>query len=136
MYDCISTSQERDNNHGFHQQQNDPPLYRPIPHHANAMNPLFPATFSGQHNSHTSAFTSNPTFAAADSSGSSGGGSHMHHQSQNPNVVQQQSAGGKATTISGKQPLDFYFYHNDYPMQSIAETKFLKHPPSSATQIQ
>ncbi|KAI7885394.1 hypothetical protein K492DRAFT_204056 [Lichtheimia hyalospora FSU 10163] len=116
------------------QQQKDPPLYRPIPHHANAMNPLFAATFSDQHHSHTSAFTSNPTFAAAGSSGNTGGGSHMHNQSQNPNVAQQQSAGGKATTVSGKQPLEFYFYHNEYPMQSIAETKVLQHPPSSATQ--
>ncbi|KAJ8661148.1 hypothetical protein O0I10_002895 [Lichtheimia ornata] len=130
-----SSQEEEDNNNRFHHQQNDPPLYRPIPHHATTMNPFADASPSRpiQH-PHTSAFTTNTAITAT----GSGSGGQMHHQAQHLNMPQQpqQHHAGKTTTAAGKQPLDFFFYHYDYPMQSIAEAKLLDHPSTSSSQQQ
>lgn len=137
QWNYSSQEEQEDNNNHFHQHQNHPPLYRPIPHHASTMNPFAGASSTRpiQH-SHTSAFTTNTAITAP---GSSGGQIH-HHQVQNFNIPQQppqQHHAGKTTSASGKQPLDFFFYHYDYPMQSIAEAKLLDHSsttPSSQQQ--
>lgn len=114
-------------------QLDGPPLYRPIPHHASAMNPFVDASASSSnHPLHTSAFTANTSNTAASASSV-----HVHHQSQNPYNPQQprqQHDAGKTTVIPGKQPVDFYFYHYDYPMETIADAKFLEHPPIQTSQ--